>query len=91
MKKTEGKANGTKKPQVFTELGMKRKENRIPQLAENAVKQARTRTLASGRSVIEAVGGQLVETRPDGSQKVLKSIPAPIPVEAGQKRVRRVK
>lgn len=38
MKKTE--ATGTKKPQVFTELGMKRKENRIPQLAENAVKKS---------------------------------------------------
>ena len=87
MKKTE--ATGTKKPQVFTELGMKRKENRIPQLAENAVKKARTQTLASGRSVIESVGGQLVETRPDGSRKVLKSIPPPTPVAAGQKRVRR--
>jgi hypothetical protein len=90
MKKSEQKANGTRKPQVFTELGMKRKENRIPQLAENAVKQARTQTLASGRSVVEVVGGQLVETRPDGTQTVLKDIPAPTPVVAGQKRVRRV-
>lgn len=91
MKKSSGKANGTRKPQVFTELGMKRKENRIPQLAENAVKQARTRTLASGRSVIEAVGGQLVETRPDGTQTVLKSIPAPTVVAPGQRRIRRIK
>lgn len=91
MKKTEGKTIGARKPQVFTELGMKRKENRIPQLAENAVKQARTRTLASGRSVVEAVGGQLIETRPDGTQTILKSIPAPTPVEAGQRRIRRVK
>lgn len=91
MKKSNGKTIGTRKPQVFTELGMKRKENRIPQLAENAVKQARADTLKAGRSVVEAVGGKLIETRPDGSSKVLKSIPAPTPVAAGQKRVRRVK
>lgn len=91
MKKTEGKVIGTRKPQVFTELGMKRKENLIPQLAENAVKQARMETLASGRSVVEAKDGKLIETHPDGTHRVLKSIPAPTPVEAGQKRVRKVK
>lgn len=91
MKKTAEKAKDTRKPQGFTELGMKRKENRIPQLAENAVKQARTRTLAVGRSVIEAVGGQLVETHPDGTRKVLKSIPAPTHVVTCQKKVRSVK
>ena len=37
----------------LTEKAMSTKENRIPALAENAVKQARSRTLASGRSVIE--------------------------------------
>lgn len=65
-------------------------EDQIPFLAEDAVKQARANTLQAGRCVLEVVGGQLVETSPDGSQKVLKSIPAPIPVVARQTRVRRI-
>jgi len=73
------------------EKTMSKRENRIPQLAESAVKQARTRTLASGRSVVEAVNGNLIESRPDGSHRVLKAIPAPIPVTPGQRRIRRVK
>jgi hypothetical protein len=73
------------------EKTMSRRENRIPQLAENAVKQARAKTLKGGRSVLEAVDGQLIESRPDGSHRVLKSIPAPIPVTVGQKKVRRNK
>ena len=72
------------------EKTMRKRESRIPQLAEDAVKQARTKTLKAGRSVIEAVNGKLIETRPDGSHKVLKSIPAPTHVVVGQK-VRRVK
>ena len=72
------------------EKTMRKREGRIPQLAESAVKQARTRTLASGRSVVEAVNGKLIESRPDGSHKVLKSIPAPTHVVVGQKKVRRV-
>lgn len=66
-------------------------ESRIPQLAESAVKQARLKTLASGRSVVEAKDGKLIETHPDGTQRVIKSIPAPTPVAAGQKRIRRAK
>ena len=75
----------------LNEKAMSQQESRIPQLAENAVKQARANTLKAGRSVIEAVGGQLVETRPDGTTKVLKSIPAPTRVVVGQTRVRKVK
>ena len=73
------------------EKTMSKRENRIPQLAENAVKQARTKTLKSGRSVIEAVDGKLIESRPDGSHKVLRSISAPISVAPGQKRIKRSK
>ncbi len=73
------------------EKTMSRRENRIPQLAESAVKQARANTLKAGCSVVEAIGGKLIETRPDGSSRVLKSISAPIPVTVGQKRVRRIK
>lgn len=91
MRQNEEKAKSPRKSSGFTELGMKRKENRIPQLAESAVKQARTRTLATGRSVLEAVGGKLVETSPDGTRKEIKSIPAPTRVVIGQKRVRSAK
>lgn len=75
----------------LNEKTMSNRESRIPQLAENAVKQAREKTLKAGRSVVEAVNGKLIETSPDGSKKVLKSIPAPIAVTAGQKKVRRSK
>lgn len=73
------------------EKTMSKRERCIPQLAENAVKQARTRTLKAGRIVVEAVDGKLIESHPDGSHKVLKSIPAPIPVTVGQRRFRRIK
>jgi hypothetical protein len=64
-------------------------ERRIPELAEGAVKQAYSKTLASGRKVVEAVNGKLIESYPDGTSKFLKDIPLPIPVSPGQKRVRR--
>ena len=63
-------------------------EKRIPELAEGAVKQAYCKTLSSGRRVVEAVNGQLVESRPDGSFTVLKNLTAPTPVVPGQRRVR---
>jgi hypothetical protein len=70
------------------EKSMSNLEKRIPELAEGAVKQAYCKTLASGRRVVEAVNGQLVESRPDGTSKVLKSLQAPTPVAPGQRRVR---
>lgn len=75
----------------LSEKAMSQQESRIPQLAESAVQQARANTLKAGRSVVEAVGGKLIETRPDGTSRVIKSIPAPTPVVAGQKRVRKAK
>ena len=75
----------------LNEKTMSTRENRIPQLAENAVKQASANTLKAGRSVVEAVGGNLIETRPDGTSRILKKIPPPIPVVAGQMRVRKIK
>lgn len=68
------------------ERTMIRRESRIPELAQDAVKQARARTLQSGRNVVEAKNGKLIESRPDGSHTVLKTIPAPIPVTVGEKR-----
>lgn len=64
-------------------------ERRIPELAEGAVKQAYSKALASGRKVVEAVDGQLIESHPDGSSKVLRQIQAPIPVSPGQKKIRK--
>jgi hypothetical protein len=74
----------------LNEKTMTSRENRIPQLAEDAVKKARTKTLSSGRSVVEAVDGKLVETHPDGSRKVLKSLGTPIHV-APEQRIRKRK
>ncbi|MBI2353998.1 MAG: hypothetical protein HYV06_03035 [Deltaproteobacteria bacterium] len=70
---------------------MSAREKRIPELAEEAVKKARTRTLQSGRNVVEAVDGELVETRPDGSRKVIRPLASPILVAPGQKLIRRRK
>lgn len=65
------------------------REDRIPQLAADAVKQARTRVLASGRSVVEAVNGKLIESHPDGTHRVLKSVPERTQVAVGQKKIRK--
>lgn len=70
------------------EKAMSYLEKRIPELAEGAVKQAYCKTLTSGRRVVEAINGNLVESRPDGSFKVLKSLTAPTAVVPGQRRVR---
>jgi hypothetical protein len=70
------------------EKSMSNLENRIPELAEEAVKQAYCKALTSGRRVIEAINGQLVESSPDGTTRVLKSLPAPTPVVPGQRRIR---
>ena len=72
------------------EKTMSTRENRIPQLAERAVKRARSKALASGRCVIEAVDGKLIESHPDGTKKVLKYLPEPTHVTVGQKKVRRI-
>jgi hypothetical protein len=64
-------------------------ERQIPELAEGAVKQAYCKTLASGRKVVEAVGGKLIESRPDGTSRVLKSLHASIVVKPGQKLMRK--
>lgn len=70
------------------EKSMSNLEKRIPELAEGAVKQAYCKTLASGRRVVEAINGQLVESSPDGATRVIKPLPPPTPVTPGQRRVR---
>jgi hypothetical protein len=71
------------------EKSMSNLEMHIPELAEGAVKQAYCKALTSGRRVIEAINGQLVESSPDGTTRVLKSLPLPTPVVPGLRRVRK--
>ncbi|MCQ4346963.1 hypothetical protein [Geopseudomonas guangdongensis] len=49
-----------------------RMEDRIPVMAEGAVNSAYINALAAGRSVVEVMGGLLVETTADGSHKVIR-------------------
>lgn len=74
-----------------TEKAMQSNEGRIPLLAANAVKQARANTLQAGRSVVEVVDGKLVETLPDGSSKVIRSIAPPTSVAPEKRLIRKVK
>lgn len=71
---------------TLNEKAVRALEKNIPELAAGAVKQAYVRALAAGSSVVEVMDGQLVESRPDGSHKVLKAIEPPIHVKPGSKR-----
>jgi|GEM_PF-1169594 len=80
------------KVQAFrTEKAMKNNEDRIPQLAADAVKQARAITLSAGRSVVEVVDGKLVETLPDGSFKVIRLIASSTSVAPEKRFIRKAK
>ena len=62
-------------------------EKQIPELARGAVKQAYARALASGSSVLEAKNGKLVESHPDGSERIIKSLPTGLIVKPGTRRI----
>jgi hypothetical protein len=51
-------------------------ESHIPDLAESAFKKAYLDALSSGTSVLEAIDGKIIETFPDGTQKIIKEIAA---------------
>jgi hypothetical protein len=70
------------------EKSMRFQEACIPELAAGAIKQAYYSTLAAGCKVVEAVNGQLVESSPDGSFRVLRALPKAIAVTPGQRIVR---
>ncbi len=70
----------------LNEKAMRVLESSIPELASGAVRQAYVRALASGSTVVEVINGQLVESRPDGTRKVLKQLPPPIHVQPGSRR-----
>jgi hypothetical protein len=75
---------------MTTERTITAQEERIPQLACHAFREARQTALNNGYSVLEVQKNQLVEVLPDGSVIVRQQIDAPIPVVRGQKISRRV-
>ena len=80
----------TAKSEKLNERSMRQLEARIPEFADLDVKQAYAKALTSGSKVLEAVDGKLVESSPDGSTRVIRSLPAPTLVPLGSKRVRRI-
>lgn len=74
------KAFGTVK-----EIKIRRAESRIPQLAEEAMKTAYQRALASGSKVLIAEAGELKEISSDGTKRTLKKIAPPVKMQRGMK------
>ena len=60
-------------------------EEKIPELADMALKQAYWRALAAGHSVLEAEDGVLYRVFPDGSREFVEKLPPRVPVTPGQK------
>ena len=60
-------------------------EEHIPEMAEAAVTEAYWDALASAHKVLEVDGDHLVETSPDGTKKVIKTLPPRKRVKKGQK------
>ncbi|MBM3191802.1 MAG: hypothetical protein FJZ63_04030 [Chlamydiae bacterium] len=58
-------------------------EEHIPDLAAIAVKQAYWQALASGSSVLMCEGENLVEIHPDGTKRIIKKLPPPVPMIKG--------
>lgn len=77
-----------KTPSQMSEESMQRMEARIPELAGSAFKRAYLQVLTTSGKVIEARGGQLIETTAEGKVRVIRSIAKPVAVTMGTKRVR---
>jgi hypothetical protein len=60
---------------MLTEKELDFLEAHIPALADNAFKKAYLDALSSGKSVLEAIDGKIVEIFPDGTKKIIKKIP----------------
>lgn len=69
----------------LNEKSMRYLEEKIPELAEMALKQAYWNALSSGRSVLESKNGTLIEVFPDGTEKKIKKLEPWIPVKKGQR------
>jgi hypothetical protein len=74
----------------LSEQAMRSLEERIPELADGAVKRAYSQALTSNGKVLEALTGMLVESSADGSQRVIRALHPPISVAIGEKRTRRL-
>ena len=62
---------------AITEKALDYLEQQIPELAEQATRQAYWRTLASGDSAVVAEDGNIVEVKPDGTRTIIKAIAKP--------------
>ena len=69
----------------MSEIEISELENTIPALAVQALTTASDRALASGRSVVLVVDGQLVRIGPDGCTP-LQSLPPRVRVSVRKKR-----
>jgi len=62
----------------------------IPELAQDALRQAYLQALTTSGSVMEAIDGQLVRTHADGTRTILKDLPQhPTPARIGARLVRK--
>lgn len=68
----------------LSEEAMSFLEERIPELADAAFKQAYWAALASGSSVLVSENGNLVEVFPDGTHKFIKHLSPATLVTRGQ-------
>ncbi|QMW02013.1 hypothetical protein [Spirosoma foliorum] len=66
---------------ALTEQALDYLEKQIPELAEQATRQAYWQTLASGDSAYVVDNGNIVEVKPDGTRTVVKVIPKPQTVQ----------
>lgn len=65
---------------ALSEEDVRRLEERIPELAAPAFAQAYRDALAAGSTVLIREGDALVEVSPDGTRRVLHSLPPLVPV-----------
>lgn len=66
---------------ALTEKALDYLEQQIPELAEQATRQAYWQTLASGDNAVVAVDGNIIEVNPDGTRTIVKAIPKPQTVQ----------
>lgn len=60
-------------------------EEKIPRFAQEAVRRAYRKTMRTAGYVIEVRDGHLVKAYPDGRCEILKKLPEPTKVKAGQR------
>lgn len=72
---------------ALTEKALDYLEQQIPELAEQATRQAYWQTLASGDSAVVVEDGNIVEVHPDGSKTIIKPIQEPQAVQQRHYRI----